>query len=32
MTKEQKLYKALISADLRLVVENYADDNKAIRL
>jgi HEPN domain-containing protein len=32
MTKEQKLYKALILADLRLVVENYADDNKAIRL
>lgn len=32
MTKEQKLYKALILADLRLVAEHYDDDNKAIRL
>ena len=32
MTKEQKLYKALIFADLKLVEEHYSDDGKAIRL
>lgn len=32
MTKEQKLYRALISADLRLVAEHYNDDDKALRL
>ena len=32
MTKEQKQYKALIKADLK-IVDNYADsDNKALRL
>ena len=32
MTKEQKLFKSLILADLRLAEEHYSDDNKAIRL
>ena len=32
MTREQKLYKALIKADLKLVTENYQDADKAIRL
>lgn len=32
MTKEQKLYKSLILADLKLAEENYADNDKAIRL
>ena len=32
MTKDQKLYKTLIKADLRLVEEHYADTSKAIRL
>ncbi|MBP5553396.1 MAG: HEPN domain-containing protein [Lachnospiraceae bacterium] len=32
MTKEQKLYKTLIKADLRLVEEHYDDKNKAVRL
>ena len=32
MTKEQRLYKSLIKADLRLVEEHYDDPNKPIRL
>ncbi len=32
MTKEQKQYKLLIKADLKLVFDNYLNDNKAIRL
>lgn len=32
MTKEQKLFKALIMADLKLAEENCFDDDKAIRL
>ena len=32
MTREQKLFKALIKADLKLVIENYQDSDKAIRL
>ncbi len=32
MTKEQKLFKALIKADLKIVNDNYADSDKAVRL
>ncbi len=32
MTKEQKLFKALIKAHLRIAEENYADEDKAVRL
>lgn len=32
MTKEQKLYKALIKADLKLVLNNYQDKDKSVRL
>ena len=32
MTKEQKLYKALILADLKLAMDNYDSDEKAVRL
>ncbi|MBR1623478.1 MAG: HEPN domain-containing protein [Pseudobutyrivibrio sp.] len=32
MTKEQKLYKGLIKADLRIVEEHYNDSDKALRL
>ena len=32
MTKEQKQYKLLIKADLKLVADNYLNDNKAVRL
>lgn len=32
MTKNQKLYKALIKADLKLVLDNYQNSDKAVRL
>ncbi len=32
MTKEQKLYKVLILADLKIVAQKYSNDNKAISL
>lgn len=32
MTKEQKLYKALIKAGLKLVLNNYQDKDKSVRL
>ena len=32
MTKEQKLYKALIYADLKIVEKIYDDNDKAMRL
>lgn len=32
MTKEQRQYKGLIKADLKLVIDHYNDDDKAIRL
>ncbi len=32
MTKEQRQFKALIRADLKLVIDNYDDDDKAVRL
>lgn len=31
MTKEQKLYKALIKADLKIAADYYASDDKALR-
>lgn len=32
MTKEQKQYKGLIKADLKLVSDNYDNEDKAVRL
>ena len=32
MTKEQKLYKSLIKADLKIVDNHWAEDDKALRL
>ncbi len=32
MTKEQKLYKTLILADIKLARDNYESDDKAVRL
>lgn len=32
MTKEQKQYKGLIKADLKLALDNYDDKDKAVRL
>ena len=32
MTKDQKLYKGLILADLKIVVSYYNDEDKAMRL
>ena len=32
MTKEQRLYKALIKADLKIASDNYESDDKALRL
>ncbi len=32
MTREQKLYKGLIRADLRIVSEFYNSEDKALRL
>lgn len=32
MTRDQKLFKALIKADLKLVKDNYLEEDKAVRL